>query len=87
MIAAVIRTLRNQGYEHWTPLLVVSSLVVAGVLVLLLRKPFTTPSIRATERQLRRQHGERPGPVSPEAAFPTPPLPTQAGASKEKARA
>jgi NADH-quinone oxidoreductase subunit H len=37
------------------------------------------------ERQLRRQHGEQPSPVSPEAAFPTPPLPTQA--SKEKARA
>ena len=87
LIAAVIRTLRNQGYAHWTPLLVVSSLVVAGVLVLLLRKPFATPGIRAMERQLRRQRGERPGPVSPEAAFPTPPLPAQAGASKEKARA
>jgi NADH-quinone oxidoreductase subunit H len=87
LIAAVIRTLRNQGYAHWTPLLVVSSLVVAGVLVLLLRKPFATPGIRAMERQLRRQRGERPSPVSPEAAFPTPPLPAQAGASKEKARA
>ncbi|HKI40220.1 MAG TPA: NADH-quinone oxidoreductase subunit NuoH [Mycobacterium sp.] len=87
LIAAVIRTLRNQGYAHWTPLLVVSSLLVAGVLVLLLRKPFATPGIRAMERQLRRQRGERPSPVSPEAAFPTPPLPAQAGASKEKARA
>ncbi len=85
LIAAVIRTLRNQGYAHWTPLLVVSSLVVTGVLVMLLRKPFATPSMRAMQRQLRHQHGERPSPVSPEAAFPTPPLPTQA--SKEKARA
>ena len=82
LIAAVIRTLRNQGYAHWTPLLVVSSLVFAVVLVLLLRKPFTSPGIRAMERQLRRQQGERP---AVEEAFPTPPLPTHA--SKEKARA
>ncbi|MGZ6777775.1 MAG: complex I subunit 1/NuoH family protein, partial [Mycobacterium sp.] len=88
LIAAGIRTLRNQGYQHWTPVLVVSSIVVAVVLVFLLRKPFTTPSIRAMERQLRR-HGELPSPVSPEAAFPTPPLPQLPGkhASKEKARA
>jgi len=89
LIAAVIRTLRDQGYAHWTPLLVVSSLVVAGVLVLLLRQPFTAPSMRAMRRQLRQQRGERPGPVVPEAAFPTPPLPQMSGerASKEKARA
>ncbi len=83
LIAAVIRTMRNQGYAHWTPLLVVCSLVFAVVLVLLLRKPFTAPSIRAMERQLRRQQGS--GPVGAETAFPTPPLPTRA--SKEKARA
>ena len=41
MIAAVIRTLRNQGYAHWTPLLVISSIVVASALVLLLRKPIS----------------------------------------------
>ena len=85
LIAAVIRTLRNQGYAHWTPLLVVSSLVFAVVLVLLLRKPFTAPGIRAMERQLRRQHGAA-RPV--EGAFPTPPLPRcRQHASKEKARA
>lgn len=91
IIAAAIRTLRNQGYQHWTLVLVVSSVVVAGLLLLLLRRPFTTPNVRAMERQLRRQRGERPSPVTPEAAFPTPPLPTKAlatpvGASKEKAR-
>ncbi|OBG29658.1 NADH-quinone oxidoreductase subunit H [Mycobacterium sp. 852002-51057_SCH5723018] len=89
IIAAVIRTLRNQGYAHWTPLLVVSSIVVATALVLLLRKPFTAPGIRAMERELRRGRDEITEPQSPETlgpAFPTPPLPA-AGASKEKARA
>ncbi len=94
MIAAVIRTLRNQGYAHWTPVLVISSVVVATALVLVLRKPFAASSIRAMERQLRRQGGQRAGlgsPESPAPAFPTPPLPTKAlaasiGASKEKAR-
>ncbi|WP_165608013.1 NADH-quinone oxidoreductase subunit NuoH [Mycobacterium alsense] len=88
LIAAVIRTLRNQGYAHWTPLLVISSIVVAAALVLLLRKPLTAPGIRAMERQLRRPRGAA-GPESPaitEPPFPTPPLPA-VGASKEKARA
>jgi len=88
LIAAVIRTLRNQGYAHWTPLLVVSSIVVASVLVLLLRKPFSTPTIRAMERELRRRRDKAPSPEVTEPAFPTPPLPAQkVGASKEKARA
>ncbi|MBW0012904.1 NADH-quinone oxidoreductase subunit NuoH [Mycobacterium sp.] len=91
IIAAVIRTMRNQGYAHWTPVLVISSLVVASALVLLLRRPFTAPSLRAMERQLRRQRGEAAAPggaASIEPAFPTPPLPGQkVGASKEKARA
>jgi NADH-quinone oxidoreductase subunit H len=89
LIAAVIRTARNQGYAHWTPVLVVSSIVVAGALVLLLRKPFTAPSIRAMQRQPSRQRqelAEPPGPEGRGPAFPTPPLPG-AGASKEKAHA
>jgi NADH-quinone oxidoreductase subunit H len=90
LIAAVIRTLRNQGYAHWTLLLVVSSIVVATALVLLLRKPFATPGIRAMERELRRQRGQTVQPESADGhespAFPTPPLPA-VGASKEKARA
>jgi NADH-quinone oxidoreductase subunit H len=87
LIAAVIRTLRNQGYAHWTPILVVSSIVFATVLVLVLRKPFSTPSIRALERQLRKHRDAIP----PAPAFPTPPLPgkvltSSVSASKEKAR-
>ena len=63
VIAAVIRTLRNQGYQHWTPLLVASSAVFAVALVLLLRKPISANSNRAWERALRRQRdkGDRPG--------------------------
>jgi NADH-quinone oxidoreductase subunit H len=88
LIAAVIRTLRDQGYAHWTPLLVVSSIVVAAVLVLRLRRPLTPPVIRAMELQLRRRRDEIAEPESPRPAFPTPPLPAQnVGASKEKARA
>jgi NADH-quinone oxidoreductase subunit H len=88
MIAAVIRTLRNQGYPYWTPLLVISSIVVAAVLVLRLRGPLTPPNIRALELQLRRQRAEGPSTEITEPAFPTPPLPAQqVGTSKEKARA
>ena len=88
MIAAVIRTLRNQGYEHWTLLLVISSLVVAGVLVLTLRRPFSAPSDRARARQLRKQRRESPESISTATAFPTPPMPTQkVDASKETASA
>jgi NADH-quinone oxidoreductase subunit H len=88
LIAAGIRTLANQGYAHWTPLLVISGIVVAAVLILRLRSPFTPPSIRALELQLRRQRDETPPPEVAEPAFPTPPLPAQKlGASKEKARA
>jgi NADH-quinone oxidoreductase subunit H len=89
LIAAIIRTARNQGYPHWTPILVVSSLAFAVIVVLLLRKPFATPSTRALEGELRRQRKESPGLQSIEPVFPTPPLPkapTRAlpvGASKE----
>jgi NADH-quinone oxidoreductase subunit H len=85
MIAAVIRSLANQGFQHWTPVLVVSSIVVAALLVLTLRQPFTAPSVRALARQNRRRRPESPGePESSEPVFPTPPLPV--GASKENAR-
>jgi NADH-quinone oxidoreductase subunit H len=70
MIAAVIRTLRNQGYAHWTALLVIASIVVTAVLVFYLRKPLSG--------KLTRQQAGREAPVEnavPEKAFPTPPLP------------
>jgi NADH-quinone oxidoreductase subunit H len=84
MIAAVIQSTRNQGYPHWTPILVVTSLVFATVLVSSLRKPFSGPSARVLERQLRKQRDAESGPISTEPAFPTPPMPV--GASKENAR-
>ena len=90
VIAAGIRTLRNQGYQHWTPLLVASSAVFAVALVLLLRKPISASSNRSFERALRRQRERGTAPEIPVSAFPTPPLPTKslkplAAASKEKA--
>jgi NADH-quinone oxidoreductase subunit H len=89
LIAAVIRTMRNQGYPHWTPVLVVSSGVFAVALLLLLRKPISASSNRAYERELRRQSEK--GSLPTEPAFPTPPLPMKplkslATASKETAR-
>jgi len=93
VIAAGIRTLRNQGYQHWTPLLVASSAVFAVALVLLLRKPISANSNRAWERALRRQRDKGGAPEIPASTFPTPPLPGKtlkslkplAAASKEKA--
>ncbi|WP_310786653.1 NADH-quinone oxidoreductase subunit NuoH [Mycobacterium sp. Z3061] len=88
MIAAVIRTLRNQGYAHWTTLLVVSSLVFAVALIATLRKPFSAPSPRKRRRQVV---SLTPSGAADQPAFPTPPLPLKTlerpvGASKEKAR-
>jgi len=83
LIAAVIRSLRDQGYQYWTAALVISSIVVAVALVLSLRRPFRAPSARALARQ-RRQ--ERPESIGTDPAFPTPPLPASVGASKENGR-
>lgn len=87
LIAAVIRTAANQGYAHWTPILVASSLVFTAILILTLRKPFSTPGIRALEKQLKRQSKQLPGAHTTAPVFPTPPLPMKslAAASKEKA--
>ncbi len=89
MIAAIIRSLRDQGYQHWTPVLVVCSIVVAAALVLSLRRPLTAPSVRVPARQLRRERRDETEGTAP--VFPIPPLPAQplaqpVGASKEKAR-
>jgi NADH-quinone oxidoreductase subunit H len=90
MIAAVIRTFRNQGYQYWTPVLVICSLVVAVLLVLSLRRPFSTPNVRALARQLGKQRHESSESIGAAPAFPTPPLPAElstpsAPASKETA--
>jgi NADH-quinone oxidoreductase subunit H len=86
MIAAVIRTLRNQGYPHWTLLLVISSLVVGTVLVFSLRRPFSAPSPRARARAQAKQRRDGAESISAAPGFPTPPLPAQQ-ASKETVRA
>jgi NADH-quinone oxidoreductase subunit H len=59
--------------------------------VLLLRKPFSAPGIRALEKQLRREAKKLPTAPGSTPVFPTPPLPAKtqkslAAASKEKAR-
>ncbi|OIN17943.1 NADH-quinone oxidoreductase subunit NuoH [Mycobacterium ulcerans] len=92
LIAAVIRTLRNQGYQYWTPALVVSSIVVAAILVMSLRKPFSTPNAVTKARRRGKQPAAGPdeqGALEP--LFSTPPLPMKplaqpVGASKENAR-
>ncbi|BCI90413.1 hypothetical protein NIIDMKKI_56190 [Mycobacterium kansasii] len=85
MIAAVIRALRNQGYQYWTATLVVSSLVVTTGLVMSLR----SPGSRVKRRQQRAERTAERGAAEP--VFPTPPLPMKplaqpVGASKENAR-
>jgi NADH-quinone oxidoreductase subunit H len=98
MIAAVIRALRNEGYQHWTLVLVISSLVVAVILILSLRRPFSVSPRSKRREDKRRDEKQRETPddfhkLAP--AFPTPPLPFEThektldrpvGASKEKAR-
>jgi NADH-quinone oxidoreductase subunit H len=67
MIAAVIRTLRDQGYAHWTALLVIASVIVTAGLLFYLRKPFSG--------KLTRQPAGREAPVGdalPEPRFPAP---------------
>ncbi|BBZ09978.1 NADH-quinone oxidoreductase subunit NuoH [Mycobacterium branderi] len=76
MIAAVIRTLRNNGLEHWTAVLVIASAVTAVGLLLYLRRPLSGLETRPEEA---------PEPAA-EPAFPTPPLPDKAP-TKEGARA
>jgi NADH-quinone oxidoreductase subunit H len=83
LIAAVIRSLRDHGYQYWTAALVVSSIVVAVALVLSLRRPFRAPSARALARQRRQEPPER---IGTDPGFPTPPLPASVGASKENGR-
>ncbi len=51
LIAAAIRTLRDQGYPHWTPLLVGASIVVTVVLLYLLQRPFSNRQIRNRRRR------------------------------------
>ncbi|OBI40225.1 NADH-quinone oxidoreductase subunit H [Mycobacterium kyorinense] len=85
MVAAVIRTLRNDGYQHWTAVLVIASVVVAFGLLLYLRRPLSGLETREVERKQRQPLHEI---AEAEPRFPTPPLPGEvtAGAIKEDAR-
>ncbi|MFL0276525.1 NADH-quinone oxidoreductase subunit NuoH [Mycobacterium sp. SMC-19] len=69
MIAAVLRSLRNDGYEHWQLALAGMSTLTAGVLLLALHRKFSALNSRLDE----------PAPAAPavtsEGSFPTPPLP------------
>jgi NADH-quinone oxidoreductase subunit H len=80
MIAAVIRTMRDQGFAHWTALLVIASLVVTAGLLFVLRKPFSRRAVRKRARRASPAETELPA-----AIFPTPPLPGEAR-TKEEAR-
>jgi NADH-quinone oxidoreductase subunit H len=73
MIAAVIRSMRNQGYAHWTVVLVIASAVVAAGLLLYLRRPLSGLETRPPDRVRRETPAEQ-------GAFPTPPLPGKAPA-------
>jgi NADH-quinone oxidoreductase subunit H len=75
MIAAVIRTLRDQGYAHWTAVLVSASTMVAAVLLFYLRKPFSGKPIH--QRAGREAAVEK---ALPEPRFPTPSISAAAAA-------
>lgn len=70
LLAAGIRSLRNDGYEHWQPVLAGISTLVTVVLLLVLHRKFSALSGRLDERA--------PVVIAPppsESTFPTPPLP------------
>ncbi|MFV0494627.1 NADH-quinone oxidoreductase subunit NuoH [Mycobacterium sp.] len=90
MIAAVIRSLRNEGYPQWTAAMVIASIVVAVALLATLRKPFSAPSPRTRARRERSRAAEQAGQLeqagqagqrelsaASATAFPVPPLPAQ----------
>jgi NADH-quinone oxidoreductase subunit H len=67
MIAAVIRSMRDQGYAHWTVLLVIAGIAVTAGLLFYLRKPFSS---RPARQQMGREASV--GNALPETRFPTP---------------
>jgi NADH-quinone oxidoreductase subunit H len=89
LIAAAIRTVRDQGYPHWTAELVISSAIVAAALLFYLRRPFGASSTRRLHRELREWVSRS---AATSTGFPTPPLPGQAlvppaGVTQEEADA
>ena len=94
LIAAVIRTLKNHGYPHWTGLLAICSVLFAVVLIWLLRIPVMSSPNRAQDKQTRRDRAAGRLTAARLSDYPIPPLPGQASsprkplasASKESAR-
>lgn len=78
MIAAVLRSLRNDGYEHWQLALAGMSTLTAVVLLLALHRKFSALNSRLDE----------PAPAAPavtsEGSFPTPPLPQRSSSRVEE---
>jgi NADH-quinone oxidoreductase subunit H len=81
MIAAAVRTLRDQGYPHWTAVLAASSTLFAVVLLTYLRRPFSGIGTRVLGRTPEPLRGRGP---AAQSAFPTPPLPGEAAAPATK---
>jgi NADH-quinone oxidoreductase subunit H len=83
LIAAAIRTARDQGYAHWTTLLVGASIVVTAVLLYLLQRPFSNRQLRKRRRRTDAE-AQAAQPASFEPAFPTPALPGKQPAAVAK---
>jgi len=83
LIAAGIRTLRDQGYAHWTTVLVGASLVVTAVLLYLLQRPFSNRQLRKRRRRTESE-ARSAQTASFEPAFPTPALPGKPPAAVAK---
>ncbi|MGV0668852.1 NADH-quinone oxidoreductase subunit NuoH [Mycolicibacillus trivialis] len=73
MAAAVIRSLRNDGYPHWTPVLAALSAVTALGLVAFLHRRFS--AVRGDEPRRDRSDTTISGSPAPGDGFPVPPLP------------
>ena len=82
LFAAVMRSLRNDGYPYWEVVLAtVSALTTVGVLVAL-NHHFTTLNTRQVRRGVSAPALAGP-PSSSGSSFPTPPLPQHASAKED----
>lgn len=75
MLAAVIRSLRNDGYQHWQVLLAGLSTLATVVLLLALHRRFSALNTRRFESA-----PAVAAPPSSAGSFPTPPLPQRSSA-------
>jgi len=75
MVAAAIRSLRNDGYPHWELTLVVASAVTAAGLLVFLHRRFSTVRGYRTTPTTPTTRSAPTAPGTAAGAFPTPPLP------------